>query len=1480
MTADAEDGMHVDPVESDPSILAQEAPSSIVQNDGPSVETVPHLTSDEPPSTLTSTQQPSLTVPPSDPQLDSYSEERLPNHSSELIPTRPPSTLIQQGLMGWSAIERPKWVEAIRARKRKAGQPVSGEVVAATSPVPPGIKAPDESNPGSPVAGKRKRKRGGNGAEASPRLASRNALTPPQGKSKPTPEEEALVARKKAEALEERLKKKKLQMRDRRRRRPNPGEEEDEEAGGLTVSIGASVSSLEICRVGAWGSTEPQFIDSPYFCGVISVVLGEDCRDDCGPEEMDWGRESTRGPLNPMMMTASSHGEKRVNPLLGMHYSNEMPGWESFGVGGVKKTDATPDVPQWPAQGSRTPAKSRRGFSIRIQGRFKHEHSVDDVIFGTEFENPLTFVTPSILSASKGHPLPFTFIPPSIPCPNPVEPWDVQMLFMRFLRKLDPGISFDLTAQRPRVWTHLACAVSLLEAQVAPVVEGVVGDKEGEEDGGGKEGDDEVVKDEDVLKDAGDIVEPITITVEGDDVFAPLTYTLTPKRPNALRRRYDDNAISSAKSVTFSEVVGATEESPFTSRMIEPPSSPSPASKTARGERWVDLGEAVGDESFEGGVGSPLGMRAGGGRGLFDREGEVNFVPGEEEQGDVSFLSKVDERFSAESQQVISDGEAGNESFGSAAIVTDESFLSVGGLAIEDDQSSMSGVGVGVIDTDQNLLLKHGNDGHFLLDDTVQESIEPNVSTAKSYRECSSLDTGTFESAESDVGPDAKSQTPLSFYHTEPSLLSDASRSNLEPVGGAFNLQTLSASSGNNALALFSAAVSETEEISRAEEMGHGVVIDLEAGASGIVSSASSLFGSAAASSCPSPIGPLAEGRGIGNVVNEEKRTEGLSCADSFEVDLKLDAVEVGISVGLEERPLTEEKEAGPNEPIREDDAMEVIINEATIQDSDIPVAVTIEEDEETYPVQREIDITKDFETETVPEGSTDTPEKPRRGRAPRKSITGNPSTKKKRGKQALADPDAIETGEADSPAISKPVRRKRKRRGLRVGSGANVPDAGDLDDFEAVDPPHVSAGGREVSLPLAEARSVFQNVESGIAEDLSGEQEGSVTTLPDDDSKVTVLLPSKIPPTVKVKASYDPQAVLGVWAWGDNDDAKQQDMALDSNDRTAKTSEGIIPISKPHEDTTELFRSSLALYRRYGSLQFLGTLSEPTTSPSKSARKKPKSARAPSPDYSNLPTELHWLRDHVFRTCDEPTLDVLGRTLAPPSSIWGVKMRWRLRKRGALVELQGGGGVGGEGHYVERRRKLVGALDSVELEDLEEYRERGKAGVIEGGAEEPLADDLMDHGEVTEDSTVEAAEDIVELKIKNDDVIDDGGGNGLMDAHIHTPSLDEQPGGTLGVASTPKLKWAMPFAPTDSAEARREYFCVKAHREEVAFTPDCVYKMELSGDFMDLKTFELDLFDYRVKMREHLGDQPLQLICRSKARGIPFFVVEFSFVP
>ncbi|KAJ3213195.1 hypothetical protein HDU67_003173 [Dinochytrium kinnereticum] len=135
----------------------------------------------------------------------------------------------------------------------------------------------------------------------------------------------------------------------------------------LRVRIGASLSSLQTVNVN--DDSHPHFIDSPYFTGNIAV------------------RVKNFAGIVPEGCT----------PIASSEY---------FGT-------------------------RRRLFSIQVQGRFKHEHTADDVIFGAEFENKVS---------------------------PPTGAW----LAIKFANYIDPALITDMYSERPWLYSPMLCSMNIV----------------------------------------------------------------------------------------------------------------------------------------------------------------------------------------------------------------------------------------------------------------------------------------------------------------------------------------------------------------------------------------------------------------------------------------------------------------------------------------------------------------------------------------------------------------------------------------------------------------------------------------------------------------------------------------------------------------------------------------------------------------------------------------------------------------------------------------------------------------------------------------------------------------------------------------------------------------------------------------------------------------------------------------------------------
>ncbi|KAJ3065955.1 hypothetical protein HDU98_010697 [Podochytrium sp. JEL0797] len=141
----------------------------------------------------------------------------------------------------------------------------------------------------------------------------------------------------------------------------------------LRVRIGSSIDSLSVYNVNE--DTVPHYIDSPYFVGCITV---------------------------------------RVK-----HFRGVTP----------EGTAALPDTPYFGAR--------RRLFSIQLQGRFKHQHTTDDVVFGAEFEQKVN---------------------------PPTGAW----LAIKFANMIDPALVADLYTDRPWLYSPMLCSMNTANVAKPP----------------------------------------------------------------------------------------------------------------------------------------------------------------------------------------------------------------------------------------------------------------------------------------------------------------------------------------------------------------------------------------------------------------------------------------------------------------------------------------------------------------------------------------------------------------------------------------------------------------------------------------------------------------------------------------------------------------------------------------------------------------------------------------------------------------------------------------------------------------------------------------------------------------------------------------------------------------------------------------------------------------------------------------------------
>ncbi|KAJ3404071.1 hypothetical protein HDV05_007365 [Chytridiales sp. JEL 0842] len=135
----------------------------------------------------------------------------------------------------------------------------------------------------------------------------------------------------------------------------------------LQVRIGPSLDSLTPYKVN--DDSNPHFIDSPYFTGNICI---------------------------------------RVKNFNGV----------------------TPDGSD-PIKDSNYFGERKRLFSIQVQGRFKHEHTADDVLFGAEFVNKIN---------------------------PPTGAW----LAVKFANMIDPALLTDLYSDKPWLYSPMLCAMNIV----------------------------------------------------------------------------------------------------------------------------------------------------------------------------------------------------------------------------------------------------------------------------------------------------------------------------------------------------------------------------------------------------------------------------------------------------------------------------------------------------------------------------------------------------------------------------------------------------------------------------------------------------------------------------------------------------------------------------------------------------------------------------------------------------------------------------------------------------------------------------------------------------------------------------------------------------------------------------------------------------------------------------------------------------------
>ncbi|KAI9207468.1 uncharacterized protein BJ171DRAFT_492820 [Polychytrium aggregatum] len=138
----------------------------------------------------------------------------------------------------------------------------------------------------------------------------------------------------------------------------------------LCVRIGPNTQNLKVYNVN--DDSQPQFVDSEYFTGHIAV---------------------------------------RVKNFRGF------------------TPDDTPPIAITPYFGTR-----RRLFSIQFSGRFRKEYSVDDVVFGAEFENKVN---------------------------PPTGTW----VALKFANLIDPALLADVYAEKPWLYSPMLCSMNTLNVQ-------------------------------------------------------------------------------------------------------------------------------------------------------------------------------------------------------------------------------------------------------------------------------------------------------------------------------------------------------------------------------------------------------------------------------------------------------------------------------------------------------------------------------------------------------------------------------------------------------------------------------------------------------------------------------------------------------------------------------------------------------------------------------------------------------------------------------------------------------------------------------------------------------------------------------------------------------------------------------------------------------------------------------------------------------
>ncbi|KAJ3099535.1 hypothetical protein HDU97_002978 [Phlyctochytrium planicorne] len=1260
----------------------------------------------------------------------------------------------------------------------------------------------------------------------------------PQGPKKPSQqEEEFLAAKRKEEALEALLKKKREMMIQKRRghRRRSAvgvGTTQLETLSGeripknpsplpnVSVSIGASLASLEECRWLPWKGcnpeeeaekpkgtrdlfsmwqkpsyswyeddqetveTEPQFVDSPFFCGLISVLVGPCVYEEAhlGKMIVNLGNESLKTP--PTQYAKNETDSKSM--LLDF------------------QLESTPNP--FPYNRSNNPPKNvrtrKRKLTLRIQGRFKHEHSVDDVVFGTEFEKQLVFSTsakppldvikPAVQRPSYLHPTIDVFDPTPFPPPNPsfrMEPWDVEIMLIDWLQQLHPAMVFDVTAQRPYMWNPLLCSMTLVDISQAPEVE--LKDKDNEGDDGG----------DDLEANLPSTPQPIEV----DDDFQPPSNTATPtprKRPRGRPKKIRNvvaeeeealpagenrvaeegengleqtepiaGSMSRSKSVTFVDEIPAEtplddiDSAGFTTtdpaKAIDPdespssPLSPSPSSRNlAKKSQWVDLENAttLADTSLDVNSGPPSPTP------LKDSQTalmnlDVSTPPpvsADELSNAVEELKEVD--FILETQLPVPDPISDPES------PHKEIEVPVIAVSLQHDQDEN-------IVHNQALLIDLSNGSESVT------SIDPSSAPSPTFehREALSLngtagpsETGEFEKPSFSVD----ATTILAQNELEPLPSVDfPSDDPTDPAVGSIAMDESNP---------FVSKDSSTNDLLEAESAVKDDVVMVD-------------------------------------VENENAGAIGIT------------------EVGTAEKKDTDDSE----EKNATDDAPEKKEAVKTVEKDGLKQIAETEGEKKAADDEEDV---------------ADAAEKPKRVGAKR----GRKPGKGKRGRPPLTDKNTNEDGVEDrkrdneldpefaeledelllpflSPFRTKKKKKKRRRSQNSGRMGPKVPNTGDLDDFEALDPPHANAGGAEYSLSVIKSIPLLDMPEM-------------IVNVASIEENITVTEKEATQPPTGVKSGhteappFDPELFLGKWAWNNmlTTDVRANQKATNSDsssDMMIVDPIVIHPISieatgasLPFENTFELFRKSLYLHRIAGDLRFLDTLTEdpsvtkPTT---KKGRKRQKDIPV-----EPFPAHLDFLNDaEIDFASKSGARDPIGQPVYAARSAEGLKRRWLLRKRLALLQhceqTEPIPVIPGQS-YLRQRRSILDRVDKELVEDQPEI--------------EVPAEDQDGDGDEDDDENQGESEGVEkkgsDMEVDEIQKLDSSAqSSGVEEAFSDVVMVESEAGKTKEskeVAEKSGPKWTMPIFPSDNHRVRQAYFSVKEHREELAFTPDCVYKMEV----------------------------------------------------